>query len=154
MGWTSSKHHVTLVDAHENKFQNQKPLTIKIQMLNYKFTYFASTALGLGSGFVWWLCYFLLSCSLLHCYALYLSTQQGWTGAPAQSLCQSHVSGINKCCSAVSHQKELFDSFQMVTLSYYKSHYQLRYKQNKKTYKFKLEFFNNVWNQKFKNFEK
>ena len=32
-------------------------------MLNYKFIYFASTVLGLGLGFVWYLCYFLLSCS-------------------------------------------------------------------------------------------
>ena len=71
-GSTSSQCPVALIDVHGEKIQTQKGLDYK--KIDYKICYFGSTALGLGLGFEWWLCYFLLSLLLLHCYALCLST--------------------------------------------------------------------------------
>ena len=45
-----------LVDVHRKDFGTQTALDYKKQMLNYKFTYPASTNLGPGPGFEWWLC--------------------------------------------------------------------------------------------------
>ena len=64
MGCTSSKCHVMLVDACGNKFQTQKSFGYKNLDAELQI-YFASTASGLGSGFEWWLCHFLLSATVM-----------------------------------------------------------------------------------------
>ena len=60
MRWTFRERRVTLINVCGKKFRLRKAETTKKQTLNYKVCNFGSTALGLGSGFEWWLCFILL----------------------------------------------------------------------------------------------